>query len=164
MSSYNLISSIYGIEGSFYSPLFDREITVISKKGSDEYVARCMDGFLEMSQELVTKLLSATSTYALEYVEEYGLDDPEIEWEFEEGSPVRDILKYIYPVALTVTPPPYMTEDDAPIAFSLELTCVWELESGLEWRVCGDNAVYVGAYEGDSPWDYRGGDGNYAAE
>lgn len=158
----NLTEGLYGVEGTVFSRLFDENINIISRNCSEEYVERCGEWFAELPEELITKLLSATLAYALDYVEQYGLDDPDVDWDITENSPVSDILKHIYPVSIHIKAPKDITEDDAPPAFDMEFSCEWELEHGLEWVVRGEDALYVGSFEGSSPWDFFGDeDWNY---
>lgn len=151
----------FGFEGTVHSDLFNVDIPIRSRKCDREYVERCAMCFAQMSEELKTKLLRATAAYALENVEQYGIDDPDIVWDFTEDSPLTDITKFMYPVVINIPQPKYMTEQDAPPCFDFEFTCVWELEQGGEWLVRGDEALYVGSFEGNSPWDFTDEDWNY---
>lgn len=150
----DLADGFYGIEGTVCSELFGEDITIRSRYCSEQYVKKCAEFFVEMPETLKEKLLRATAAFALDYVEQYGLDDPDIEWDFTEESPLTDILKYIFPVVINVPRSKDITEEDAPPCFDMELSCVWELEHGLEWVVRGEDALYVGAFEGHSPWDF----------
>ena len=157
-----LINGVYGLEGMVHTELFEDEIIIRSRYCSEQYVKKCAEYFVEMPETLKEKLLRATAAFALDYVEQNGLDDPDIEWNFTKDSPVTDILKYIFPVVINIPQPRDITEEDAPPCFDMELSCVWELEMGMEWVVRGEDALYVGSFEGHSPWDYvEQSDSNY---
>ncbi len=161
----NLTETMYGIEGTLHLGMFDgdkADIDIRARNCSEEYVQRCAEMLVELSGEQKEKLLKATAAYALEYVEEYGWEDPDDEWDFTENSPIEDILKYVFPVAITITPPKECVEEDAPPAIDMELSCVWELEHGLEWMIRDGEVLYVGSYDGVSPWrDLSNKAGNY---
>lgn len=157
---YDLRMTLYGWEGTVTSPLSEFDLEVSAKDGSEDYVQKCAAAFLEMSDELLVRLLRATADYALEHSSEDGLYDEETGCEFTEDSPLRDILKFVCPVKLVIQPPKLMDEEDAPAAFVLEFNCDLDTD-GMEWAVRDGEAVYVGEYFGCDPWEYYPGEDNY---
>ncbi|MGN1340534.1 MAG: DUF6985 domain-containing protein [Oscillospiraceae bacterium] len=157
---YDLRMTLYGWEGTMNSPLSEFDIEVSARSGSEDYIQKCAEAFLNMSGELLESLLRATAAYALEHADEDSLYDEETGDEFTENSPLRDILKFVCPVKLVIQPPDMLSEDDAPTAFVVELNCDLETD-GMEWAVRDGNAVYVGEYFGCDPWGYYPDDDNY---
>lgn len=151
----DLRRTLYGFEGTVYSRLFDAFVPIVARCETEDYVQLCASHFQNIDGEMKDKLLRATAVFALEFVEENGLSDEEAEWDFSEDSPVEDIIKYVFPLQVTMRPSRDLCEEDCPPVFDLEFNCVWEPEHGLEWTVRGDEPVYVGAFDGVSPWDDR---------
>lgn len=156
----DLHMTLYGWEGTINSPLSEFDMEVSARDGSEDYVQKCAAAFLNMSDELLIRLLSATAAYALDNSEDNGLFDEETGYRFTEDSPVRDILKFVCPVKLVIQQPDMLSEEDAPAAFVVELNCDLDTD-GMEWAVRDGNAVYVGEYFGCDPWGYYPDDDNY---
>lgn len=161
---YDLHLTQYGWEGTISTPLSEYEMAVSARDGSEDYVQLCAASFLNMSDELLRKLLRATAAYALEHAAGDGLYDEESGYEFTDGSPVRDILKFVVPVRLVIQTAKLLNEEDTPPAFVVELNCDLDPDDpaeGLEWAVNDGEPVYVGEYIGCSPWESYPGEENY---
>ena len=161
---HDLKMTLYGWEGSITSPLSEFDIAVSARDGSEDYVQKCAAAFLDMEDALLEKLLRATAAFALDHAAEGGLYDEELDCEFTENSPLRDILKFVCPVRLVIQPPKMYDEEEAPAAFVLEFNCDLdpdEPSEGLEWAVRDGEAVYVGEYFGCDPWEYYPDEDNY---
>lgn len=161
---YDLHLTQYGWEGTISTPLSEYDMAVSARDGSEDYVQRSAAAFLNMSDELLEKLLRATAAYALEHASGDGLYDEETGCEFTENSPLRDILNFVFPVRLVIQTTNLLTEEDTPPAFVVELNCDLDPDDpaeGMEWAVRDGEAMYVGEYFGCSPWEKYPGDENY---
>ena len=94
---------------------------------------------------------NSTDVITLEQQSQADVDDffDEDEFEIPTGINGRDILSYITPSLLMVETHP----NTDGIAFHVECGCDWEAEHGLEITISGKRILYVGPYEGISPYN-----------
>lgn len=150
---HGLHETEYGVEGKMYWKLFDREIEVLINDADEDYAQRCADYLDNLPEELLDRLRRATLLYAQDFYE--MTEERELK-KFSKMKP-KKILNYVRPSLLLIEKP----EDDR-IAFHIEMNCDWEIEHGLEWSILDGQAMYVGDFEGVSPWnDFMDSDWNY---
>ena len=65
-----------------------------------------------------------------------------------EDTPAREILKNVWLDELIVYKP-----EDSSIGYCLGESCGWEPEHGIEIVIKDNKILYVGAFEGCTPWD-----------
>lgn len=162
--AHDLQYTRYGWEGTISTPFSEFDVPVSARDGSEDYIQRCAAAFLQMSEELLDRLLRATAAYALDTASGDSLYDEETGFEFTESSPPRDILKFICPVRLVIKPTKLLSEEDMPPAFVVEFNCGIDpdaMSEGLEWAVKDGEPVYAGGYIGCDPWEYYPGEDNY---
>ena len=87
--------------------------------------------------------------YCLRYCDALRNFFDEDEFEIPTGINGRDILSYITPSLLMAETHP----NTDGIAFHVECGCAWEVEHGLEITISGERILYVGPYEGISPYN-----------
>lgn len=132
----------YGEAGALHLPRFDATVEVYNWDGaSRSYAEACARHAVGLSGDLLDRLVAATVRYRTEFLDDIGEEAPPL------NTP-HDVLAEVHPVTLMVPNPGDRTE---PVVH-LEANCDWEPEHGLEWVVRGDTVVYVGPYEGWSPW------------
>ena len=130
-----------GAEGSVTFPLFNRNIDLLVNGDVPyEYVVACSRALESLSGDLVDKLLLGTARYR-EAGRKQGFTGGDVQ-------EPKDLLPHIEPSCLTVWPP-----EGNGVALSLELDCDWEDEHGMEWLIRDSEVVYVGPFQGESPWD-----------
>ena len=144
----------YGLEGEVFFKCFDKYISLSVEDGEDtEYAEICAKYLNELKDATIIRLCEASIRYCNDFLDAVG----EPLKKFEKAI---DVLKLISPSVLIV---PYPENGNEPV-IHLELNCEWEPEHGLEWIVRGDKVLYVGAFNGEHPWDdFCSSDcGNYA--
>jgi len=64
-------------------------------------------------------------------------------------SPDSDVMKCFCILSINIEKP----EDETRTGYQLECGCDWEPEHGMEIDILDGRPVYLGPYEGNSPWD-----------
>jgi hypothetical protein len=138
-------------EGVAFFRLFQTDINVFIDDGVDlAYAEKCVDAMNALSSETIENLCNYSIRYC-EWIRENSEDVYEDEDEIiiiPENIKSRDILEFIKPLVLIINKP----LDDSIAAFSMEFNCDWESEHGMEWVLKGEKILYVGSFEGISPW------------
>jgi len=129
------------LEGEVFFPLFNKKIKV-SEFTSDniEYANECAKLLKELNDEVIRHLCLASIRYCNAFLEADG----EEQYSFDNE---RDVLALIDPRFLLIE------QDETRPAIHLELECDWEQEHGMEWAIRDGKVVYVGSYNGVSPFD-----------
>lgn len=150
----NIKLTEFELEGEVFFKCFNKYISLFVDDGEDaEYAQICAKYLNELTDPVIIRLCEASIRYCNDFLDAVG----EPLKTFEKAI---DVLKLISPSVLIV---PYPENGDEPV-IHLELNCEWEPEHGLEWIVRADKVLYVGAFNGEYPWDeFSSGDlGNYA--
>ncbi|MEK8032871.1 hypothetical protein AACH06_18785 [Ideonella sp. DXS29W] len=130
------------LQGQVFLSLFDRYIPfAVEDEASIEYVIQCAEYMNSWSEETIESLCQACIRYCNDFREMIGEDTIEF------SSP-REVLELVHPTSLIVPNPDF----PEPVAH-LELNCDWEEEHGMEWIVRGAKVLYVGGFNGQSPWE-----------
>lgn len=141
----NLHKTDYGLEGTMEYPLFKTEIDVlVSDKNYAEYAEKCASYLVNIPDETLIRLCRYITRYCDEYrslLEDYMT--------VPSNTSQKDILNYIAPSTLIVDKP----NDASVIGFHMEFGCDWEPEHGLEITIVDNKIMYVGSYDGMSPWN-----------
>lgn len=140
---HDLQKTEYGVEGKMYWKLFDREIDVLINDADEDYAQRCAEYLDNLPVELIDKLRRATLFYAQD---SYEMTEERELKKFAKMKPDK-ILKYVRPQMLIIEEP-----EDERLGFHVEMSCDWEIEHGLEWTILDGKAMYVGGFDGVSPW------------
>lgn len=141
----------YGLEGFTYWELFDEKIDVTIEEDVDvAYAEKCAEALNNLSEETVNAIWEAAKKYCLHFIEICG--DEWDEWnemsfKVTEDTPAEKIKSEIFPSVLIVDKP-----EDERVGFHIECNCSWESEHGLEITILDGKPVYLGAFEGRSPW------------
>lgn len=147
------------LDGRLKSPLFGREIAFLVKGGEEVYARRCAEFFEGVTVEnlaeypVLNALFGALGEYIIDLLDERGEDFELGDFEYDEDSPITDLLKVLTPVGLTFERFSYLPEEDCPPAFSLKLSFAPVPDELMEIAVHGDVAVYAGEFRGVSPWN-----------
>lgn len=137
-------------EGTFFSTLFDSDMTISIDKGVPlEYAEKCIDNF----NSLPSCVLNDLYDKCIEYYEDtlFNIDDDcDLDFDMPQSESIhgRDILKYISVGTLEIEKP-----QGNSIAYILELNCVWEEEHGCEWVIKDNQVLYVGKFYYTSPFE-----------
>jgi len=117
-----------------------------------EYAEKCTAYLQELSPSIIETLCEGAIKYC-ESCREHFTDEGLL---IPENIKSREILQYIQPGGMSVM---YVPEDESVVAFSLELSCDWEREHGMEWFIKNGKALYVGPFNGgiEHPWDDEDG-------
>ncbi len=133
----------FALEGEVFFKCFNKYISLFVEDGEDtEYAQICAKYLNELTESVIIRLCEASIRYCNDFLDAVG----EPLKTFEKAI---DVLKLISPSVLIV---PYPENGDEPV-IHLELNCEWEPEHGLEWIVRADKVLYVGAFNGEYPWD-----------
>ena len=133
-------------EGTVWNELFQTDLTICFPGEADQaYAQQCAEYFSNLPQEMVDRLCA----YCLRYCDALRNFFDEDEIEIPTGINGRDILSYITPSLLMAETHP----NTDGIAFHVECGCAWEVEHGLEITISGERILYVGPYEGISPYN-----------
>lgn len=133
--------------GKMYSELFGRNIDAVLHGNSEEYLQyaeKCADFFNHMPEELLSVLKESSLRYCEDMRNGVYASLPEVPENVSEST----ILNYVRVNSMIVEPP----KDRSVIGFSVEFSCEWEPEHGMEWTVRDGRALYVGDFMGISPW------------
>lgn len=129
------------LEGEVYFPLFRKDIAVWGfTQNSVDYANECAALLVNLSEELISELCQSSIKYCNTFLEEVGEETKHFENE-------KDVLNFIYPSGLIIN-------DGASMpVIHMELNCEWEEEHGMEWIIRANKLQYVGAFNGQSPFD-----------
>ena len=155
----NIRKGEFGIEGTLYVPVFNKEITVFFDEDVPlEYVEQCTEYLINISDEILDKLCCSS----IGYCESMRKFFDELKINIPQNMKSKEILNYISPNSISVENP----ENSNIIAFEMELNCDWEPEHGMEWIIRDNKVLYVGLFNGESEWDnegyFKGLEWNYA--
>lgn len=132
----------FEVEGEAYLELFDQNITVYIEQESDiEYAELCITYLNTLSDGLIDDICNASIRYCNEFLDDIGED-------IIEFNKPTDVLPYITPNTICIPKPKNKTE---PV-IDLELNCEWEEEHGMEWIIRNGVVMYVGPYNGITPY------------
>jgi hypothetical protein len=138
-------------EGVAFFRLFQTDINVFIDDGVDlAYAEKCVDAMNALSSETIENLCNSSIRYCewiIENSEDVYEDGDEIII-IPENIKSRDILEFIKPSVMII----YQPLDHSIAAFSMELNCDWEPEHGMEWVIKDEKILYVGSFDGISPW------------
>ncbi|MBQ9902149.1 MAG: hypothetical protein IJM51_07165 [Clostridia bacterium] len=133
--------------GKMFSTLFGRTMEVVLHGGSGEflgYAERCADYFNHMPEDLLAFLRACSLRYCEDMRECFDPAMPAV----PESVTQSTVLDYARVNSIIIEKP----KDSSVIAFSVEFSCDWEPEHGMEWTVRDGRALYVGDFMGISPW------------
>jgi hypothetical protein len=148
-----IISDVYRYKnsgmyvGKMYSELFGRYIDAVLHGNGEEYLRyadKCADYFNHMPEGLLAFLKECSLRYCEDMRNSFDTTLPEVPENVSEST----ILKYVRVNSIIIEPP----KDARVIGFSVEFSCDWEPEHGMEWTVREGRALYVGDFMGISPW------------
>lgn len=133
------------LQGEVFFRLFETYIEfAVEDAATVEYVERCAEYLNSLSETVVDEFCLACIRYREDYSHMIGDDIEELENH-------RDVLELIEPTTLIVPNPEH--GDEAVV--HMELNCDWDIEHGIELIVRKDKVLYVGGFNGQSPWsDY----------
>ncbi len=133
--------------GRMVSGLFGKEVDVVlygDSQGFLEYAEKCAEYF----NRLPERLLDDLREYSLRYCEDmrvyFDPDAPAV----PENVTAQNVLDYAQANCLIIQQP----KDETVIGFSVEFSCAWEPEHGMEWTIRDGRALYVADFMGISPW------------
>lgn len=138
-----------GTEGTLHFALFDEDIDVLIEEDFEDidYAQKCAAHLNSLSEEMIDKICRAAKAYCLYALKEWYDFDFDLSAEITEDTPVREILKCISPLCLSINCP--KTDE---IGYHIEFNCEWEPEHGMELTILGDELLYCGAFESINPW------------
>lgn len=142
-----MIQNQFGeLEGKIWNDLFQTELVVeFPSVEEQEYAQRCAEYFSHMPDDMVDRLCVYCNRYCDAFRRFFGEEDFEVPAEVSG----REILSYVTPGRLIVE----LAQNSDALAFHVECECEWEPEHGLEITINSAKILYVGPYEGVSPYD-----------
>ena len=130
--------------GGFHSALFDCDMQAMLIGADIEYAEKCADYFNNMSEDMIDGLKKYTLRYCEDFRRFFDEESPDV----PENVTADEIFSYVSPQVLIITAP----KKPDKIAFSVEFTCRWEREHGMEWVIRDGKILYVGDFQSVSPW------------
>lgn len=129
------------------------EIYVPHENVSGEYINKCVQLMTHLPAETFSQICEAAKRYCLFFIElcrEAAGDrfDPSDFPPVTEDTPASEICKYFNIYTAEFEEP---KDADIP-ALNLSGSCKWEREHGIQICILGDKLVYLGGFEGNSPW------------
>jgi hypothetical protein len=133
------------LEGLFTWNLYRCETKVLLFDGATiEYAELCIEHLNSLGRDTIERIFEACIRYCNDFLDYTGREKRE----FEQPS---EILDHMTPTSLSIDEP----EDPAVPTIHLEMECDWDIEHGVEIIVRKDEVLYVGGFNGGSPWfDY----------
>lgn len=147
----NLKKTQYGREGRIFCKLCDSEIKLYipDDEVTEEYAQKCVEALNNMSEETIDVICRAAKAYCLKFMEIAESDfEEEMTVQITSETPAKELLKCFTPTTLIVEEP----ENDSKIGYQLECNCDWEIEHGMEIDILEERVVYLGTFDGYSPW------------
>ncbi len=148
-----IISDVYRYKnsrlyvGKMYSELSGQYIDAVLHGNSEEflqYADKCAEYFNHLPGELLSFLRECSLRYCEDMRISFSTASPEV----PENVTQNTILHYARVNSIIIEPP----KDFNAIGFSVEFSCDWEPEHGMEWTIRDGRALYVGDFMGISPW------------
>ncbi|MCG8573625.1 MAG: hypothetical protein MI810_01980 [Flavobacteriales bacterium] len=142
----NLKEGRFGMEGTFFSPLFNQDIGLsIDKDVSVEYAEICINYFNSLGEDLVQAFCEAAIRYCNDFLVDIGE-------ETKDFATYKEVLKLITPSSLMI---PEAEQGLKPVVH-MGFECEWEVEHGMEIVIRDNKLLYLGAFNGEYPWyDYE---------
>lgn len=153
----SFINEFGQVEGAAFFPYFNKDITVICRKGvSPEYAEKCLAYLEEVDDALMLQICKYAEMYLKDMLENTSIGDLE---DGEEAFPydgLLDLLKYISFEILYIEEPPESIKGASEIkALNLTGGCDWQEDEGLQCLVRDGEVVYMGYFDDLSVWgDY----------
>jgi len=152
------------IEGTAFFPYFNKEITVICRKGvSFEYAKKCLKYLAEVDEELILQICKYAEFYLKDTLESTSIG----ELYYDEGEPfphddLPAMLQYFGFETLYIDEPP-ASEETSGRVLNLYGGCDWEEDEGIQCLVKDGEVIFLGGFNAWSVWrDYsRDYIGNY---
>lgn len=143
-----------GTEGDVFSELFNQKIHLEAKHIEEGYTRKAAELFLNMSDEMIRKIIRYTADYVLALIDDYGEDFyPDEDFDFDENTPFGRVMEYVEPVVLSIIGDKLISIEESEPAFRLTLSFTPIADEEIEWTVRGDEILYVGEAANTSPWD-----------
>ena len=130
---------------------------------SVEYAEKCVEAMNSMPEDLIGTICRAAKRYCLDFLDAVGGAEEngiELTVQVDENTPSLEMLNCFDVGALIVDTP----KDSSRIGYQLSGNCDWEEEHGIEIVILDNKLVYLGEFNGESPWsDHSGESWNAAA-
>ncbi|MBP1914207.1 hypothetical protein J2Z23_001152 [Lederbergia galactosidilyticus] len=139
----NITETEYGMEGTIYCKLFDKQLRVWIADGADlEYGLFCVEALNLLNDKLIDEICQAAIAYCEDFCDDVGQEPPKI-------AKTSDILNYIDLTGLIIDKP----KDRHKPVIHLEGNCDWEIEHGIEIIIRGRKLLYLSSFNGMGAWD-----------
>ena len=151
---YDLKKTEYGKSSFVFEAKYDFDEwgqmdIVIDREKDIEYAERCIAHFESMPKAMRKELCNALIRYCEKY-REFAIQE-DFYFEIPEIQQLEEIFEYVSFSTIHVED----VQDTSIIAYSVDGSCDWEVEHGLQIVVRDDEILYVGNYEGVSIWDEK---------
>ena len=147
----NLKKTNFGREGTVFCKLRGSEIDLLisDDEVTEEYAEKCVEAMNHMSDETIETICQAAKAYCLKFMELAGdVIEEDMTVPITAETPAKEILKCFAPTILVIQNP----KDDTKTGYQFECGCDWEIEHGMEIDILDDKVVFLGPFEGRSPW------------
>ena len=129
------------------------EIYVPDENVSGEYIDKCIRHLIHLPEDTLSAVCEAAKRYCLFFIdlcrEAAGERfDPADLPPVDKDTPVSEMYRYFNISTVEFEVP----ENGEIPALNLSGGCEWEPEHGIQICILGDKVVYLGAFEGCSPW------------
>ena len=129
------------------------EIYVPHENVSGEYINKCVRHLKNLPEDTLSTICEAAKRYCLFFIE-LCMDaagerfDPADFPPVDKDTPAGEMYKYF-----NISTVEFEVPENADIpALNLSGGCEWEPEHGIQICILGDKLVYLGGFEGNSPW------------
>lgn len=151
----NIYKNEFGqIEGTAFFPYFNKEITVICKKGvSSEYAEKCLKYLEEIDEALILQICKYAEFFLKDTLENTSVGEIGDEEAFPYDN-LLDLLQYFSFETLYIEEPPKSAANSSEIhVLNLSGGCDWWEDEGLQCLVKNGEVIYLGYFNDLSVWD-----------
>lgn len=144
------------IEGIAFFPYFDKEITVVCRKGvTPEYAEKCLKYLEEVDDALIFQICKYAEFFLKDTLENTSVGELEDGEAFPYDNPL-DLLRYFSFCTLYIDEPPESIAESSEInVLNLSGSCDWREDDGIQCLVKNEEVLYLGDFEVLNVWhDY----------
>lgn len=144
------------IEGITFFPYFDKEITVVCRKGvTPEYAEKCLKYLEEVDDALILQICKYAEFFLKDTLENTSVGELEDGEAFPYDNPL-DLLRYFSFNTLYIDEPPESIAESSEMnVLNLSGSCDWREDDGIQCLVKDGEVLYLGGFEVLNVWcDY----------
>ena len=141
------------MEGIAFFPYFEKEITVICRKGvSSEYAEKCLKYLEEVDEALILQICKYAEFFLKDKLENTSVGELGDDEAFPYDN-LLDLLHYFRFNTLYIDEPPKSIAESSEInVLNLSGGCDWWEDEGLQCLVKNGEVIYLGYFENANVW------------